>query len=85
MTLAEHFWQYAFQYYGVDWVVTLTVFIGVFLLGEKKKEGFIVGMISCVFGCIFSVQIGSMANAITSVVLFALYLRGYLRWRKMRR
>lgn len=80
-----HFWaevqHYTFQYYGVDWLITLTAFTGIFLLGEKKKEGFILGMISSAVGIIFSFQIGSIANGITSLVLFFFYLRGYIKWR----
>lgn len=82
MTPGEHFWHSAFSYYGVDWMITLTVFTGIFLLGEKKKEGFIVAMTSSIFGLVFSYQIGSIANAVTAVVLFLVYLRGYLLWLK---
>lgn len=77
--------QYTFQYYGVDWIVTFTVFAGLFLLGDKKKTGFVVGIISTIFAFIFSFQIGSIANGITSIVLFWLYLRGYLKWVKQER
>ena len=81
----EHFIDqlihYAFQYYGIDWIVTATVFIGIFLLGDKKKAGFIVGMVSSTFAFVFSFQIGSIANGVTAAVLFILYLRGFLKWR----
>jgi hypothetical protein len=77
--LIEQIKRYVFQYYGIDWIVTLTVFAGIFLLGDKKMAGFIVGMISATFAFIFSFQIGSMANGVTAVVLFFLYLRGYLK------
>lgn len=72
--------HYAFQYYGIDWVITLTGFTAIFLLGDKKREGFILGMIASLFGLIFSIQVGSIANGISSTVLFALYGRGYVRW-----
>ena len=72
--------QYAFQYYGIDWIVTLTGFTAIFLLGNKKREGFIFGMIASFFGFIFSFQVGSLANGISSSVLFVLYCRGYMRW-----
>lgn len=78
----EQIKHYAFQYYGIDWIVTVLVFTGIFLLGDKKKAGFIVGMVSSVFAFLFSFQIGSIANGVTSVVLFVLYLRGYLKWKK---
>jgi len=82
MEILEQIKHYAFQYYGVDWIVTLTVFAGIFLLGDKKKLGFVVGMISAIVGFIFSFQIESIANGVTSIVLFFLYLRGYIKWMK---
>ncbi len=71
----------AFQYYGVDWFVMLTVFAGIFLLGDRKRTGFIVGMLSAATGIVFSYQIGSVANGISSLVLLGLYLRGYMHWK----
>jgi hypothetical protein len=82
MQLLSQIQHYAFKYYGVDWVIALTVFAGIFLLGDKKKLGFMLGMISSIFGVIFSFQIGSIANGLTSVFLFILYLRGYVKWKE---
>jgi hypothetical protein len=80
MTVLTELRHLLFQYYGVDWIVMLTVFLGVFLLGEKNREGFLLGMTSAFFGVIFSIQIKSVANGIASLALFFLYLRGYLQW-----
>ena len=82
MVMLEQIKHYAFQYYGIDWLITLTVFAGIFLLGDKKKPGFIIGMISAILAFIFSFQIESIANGVTSLVLFGLYLRGFLKWKK---
>jgi nicotinamide riboside transporter PnuC len=71
-----------FQYYGVDWFVMITAFVCLFLIGERDRIGFVVGMLSATFGIIFSYQIGSVANAISSVVVLVLYLRGFLQWRE---
>ncbi|MCP4583258.1 MAG: hypothetical protein GY839_16745 [candidate division Zixibacteria bacterium] len=60
----------------------MTVFAGLFLIGDKKITGFIIGMISAILGFIFSFQIGSIANGVTAVVLFFLYLRGYIKWQR---
>lgn len=70
----------ALQYYGVDWLVMLTAFACLFYLGEKNRTGFLVGMVSASAGLVFSYQIGSIANGISSMVVLFLYLRGYLRW-----
>lgn len=83
MQLLEHAQQWFFQYYGVDWAVALTVFVAMFLIGDKKIAGFWVGMLSASLAFIFSFQIGSVANGVTAAVLFALYFRGFLKWRAM--
>jgi hypothetical protein len=70
-----------FQYYCVDWAITATVFAGIFLLGDKKRIGFAIGMVSAILSLVFSFQIKSIANGVTSAVLFGLYLRGFLKWR----
>ena len=80
--MLEEIKHLAFQYYGIDWIVTLTVFAGLFLIGDKKKFGFVMGMISAIFAFIFSFQIGSIANGLTAIVLLGLYLRVYLKWQK---
>ncbi len=81
MSIFEVIYHTLTRYYGVDWLVTVTVFLGVFLLGDKRRAGFLVGMISAFASLVFSFQVGSVANGVTSVVLFVLYARGYAKWR----
>lgn len=71
-----------FQYYGIDWLVTFTAFACLFLIGERNRLGFAIGMLSAAFGVIFSFQIGSIANGVSSIVVFGLYLRGFMQWRE---
>ncbi len=71
---------YAFHYYGIDWAGMLTGFACISLLANHKRSGFLLGMVSACFGIIFSLIVGSMANAIASVVVLGLYFRGYGKW-----
>ncbi len=82
MDLFEQIKFYSFQYYGVDWLITFLTFGGIFLIGDKNKKGFILGMLSSLLAFIFSFQIGSIANGVTSIFLFGLYLRGLINWTK---
>ena len=82
MDLFEQIKFYSFQYYGVDWLITFLTFGGIFLIGDKNKKGFILGMLSSLLAFIFSFQIGSIANGVTSIFLFGLYLRGLIIWTK---
>jgi len=82
MDLFEQIKFYTFQYYGIDWLITLLTFAGIFLIGNKNKKGFILGMSSSLLAIAFSFQIGSIANGVTAVLLFVLYLRGLINWSK---
>ncbi|MFH1253294.1 MAG: PnuC protein [Candidatus Uhrbacteria bacterium] len=84
MDLLEQIKFYIFQYYGVDWLITLLTFVGIFLIGDKNKKGFIFGMSSSLLALVFSFQIGSIANGVTAIFLFGLYLRGLINWVKVK-
>src|SRR5437868_1418876 len=72
----------AFQYYGVDWLIAVLVFLGLFGIEEHRRNGFLFGAASAVLGVVFSLQIHSIANLVTSVILTLLYTRGYLTFGK---
>ncbi|MCK5607824.1 hypothetical protein KAR91_38445 [Candidatus Pacearchaeota archaeon] len=76
----EQIQHFAFQYYGLDWVIAICVFVSIFLLGNEKKNGFAIGVLSSGLGLVFSFQIGSIANGIMSAILIFLYMRGYFKW-----
>ena len=75
-------WTLATQYYGVDWLLLVCAMLGIVLIGDRRREGFLLGMVSCMLGIVFSVQIGSIANGISSFLLLCVYCRGYWRWSK---
>lgn len=52
------------------------------LIGDKKKVGFIIGMVQQIFWCAFFTYNKSYWLNITSVIYFVMYLRGYLKWKK---
>lgn len=72
--------QLAFKYYGADWLAMVTSFLFIYLIGHKKKEGFIFGIIANLSWMAFGVMTESIANLITNSVLIVLNIRGYLKW-----
>lgn len=72
----------AFQYYGVDWLIAVLVFLGLFGIEEHRRNGFLFGAASAALGIFFSLQIHSIANLVTSVILVLLYTRGYITFGK---
>jgi hypothetical protein len=71
-----------FQYYGVDWIGSILGFFSLYLLGNKKKSGFIYGAMSDVSWIIFSVLAGSVASFVANIIVIILRVRGYMKWHK---
>lgn len=70
------------QYYGVDWLATACGLMGVFLLGNKNKYGFLVFMMASASWVTFGVITGSLAVMLGSTIFFFMHFRGWLRWRR---
>ncbi len=69
------------KFYGIDWLVLVLVLIQMWLLGSRRKSGFLVGILATCFGMVFSYMSGSAGNAALGLCLFYLHARGYFQWR----
>ncbi len=65
------------QFYGIDWLATICGLTGVYLLGNKNKEGFLIFMLASLSWIIVGVLIGSYAIMIGSSIFFVVHLRGW--------
>jgi hypothetical protein len=72
-----------FKYWGLDWTAMSLSLLGVFLLGNKRRLGFIIiagaNIIWVVLG---SFLMGSAGIAIGNVVFLIMNIRGYFRWKR---
>jgi nicotinamide riboside transporter PnuC len=70
----------SFNYLGVDWFAMAFTLCAIYLLGDKKRAGFVVMI--CGNSCWIAVGYlsSSLAMMIANVVFLAMNLRGYLRW-----
>jgi drug/metabolite transporter (DMT)-like permease len=59
-----------------------TMLISIFLLGRKKRYGWIFGIIASVFGVGFAVIAHSYAYLIANNILILLNINGYIKWKK---
>ncbi len=69
------------QFYGVDWLATLCGLTGVYLIGSKKRAGFVILMLASLSWMTVGFLIQSFALMIGSTVYFSLHVRGWLKWR----
>lgn len=70
------------QFYGIDWLATACGLLGVYLLGNKNKIGFVLFMLASMSWITFGVLTGSIAVIIGSSIFLMMHLRGFLRWNK---
>ena len=70
------------KYYGTDWLAMCMAFLFIYYIGERKRYGFIYGILASIFWLIFSFLAQSIANVIANVVFVFLNIRGYMYWGK---
>ena len=70
------------QYYGIDWLATICGLTGIYLLGNKKKIGFLMFMMASASWITFGVMTGSIAVIAGSSIFFFMHFRGWLSWRR---
>lgn len=71
------------RYYGTDYINAVCVIIAMYLIGNKRRSGFILFMIATACGAVFGVLAGSTPFLISNTILFLTNLRAYLLWRKV--
>ena len=69
-----------FEFLAVDWIAMVCTFAAIYLLGNKKRSGFVVMMSgnACWIGV--ACMAGSVAMAVANIVFFAMNLRGVVKW-----
>lgn len=72
----------AFQFYGIDWIATVTGLLGAYFLGNQNKVGFMVFMFTSICWVIFGFLSGSYAVIVGSSIFFLLHTRGLVKWIK---
>lgn len=70
------------QLYGMDWLATVCGLTGVYLIGSKKKVGFLIMMVASLSWLSVGLLIESLALILGSAVFFSLHLRGWFKWRR---
>lgn len=69
-------------YYGLDWVAMITSFLFMYYIGNKKRIGFLYGLMAA-GAWIYTNTIAHLwAGVLLNVILIGLHVRGYLKWGK---
>ncbi|NDC82198.1 hypothetical protein EB093_00830 [bacterium] len=70
------------NYYALDWIATCFTFASMHYVGERKRIGFMAGMIGNIFWISFGFLASSWGVVFGNIVLFGLNLKGHIRWRE---
>lgn len=68
------------QYYGVDWAATILTFLAIYLLGEKKRSGFVFMIAGNAAWLVLGWLTQSAAMLIANFGFFVLNMRGLVKW-----
>ena len=71
-----------FQYYGTDWLGMVFTFANLYLLGDKKKIGFVFGFFASICWLAFTIMANSIPGAFANAVFAFLNIRAYIKWGK---
>jgi hypothetical protein len=70
----------SFNYFGVDWLAMVCTLCAIYLLGDKKRAGFMVMILGNSCWIAVGYLSSSLAMMIANVVFLAMNLRGHRRW-----
>ena len=70
-----------FQYYGLDWLSAIAGILGLYLVSEKKRIGFLVTAIAVLLAVIVALMAGQYGFLVANTVTLILSIRGFYRWK----
>ena len=78
--MTDYFINQFYQYYGTDWIATIGTIIYLYMIGNKQRAGFLVGIVSNIFWFIFGLIANSFPNLLAQVLFIWLNIRAYRKW-----
>lgn len=72
--------DFFFRYYATDWMLFLFMSFHLWMLGNKLRSAFVVGMIGCIFGVAFGVVTESAATIMMNATFFFGHMRAFCKW-----
>ena len=76
----DYFMENALKFYGFDWAAMVFTFGSLYLLGNKARAGFLLGVVANFFWFGYGFMTDSIANMLCSTVIVLLQVRGWRNW-----
>jgi hypothetical protein len=68
------------NHFGLDWLAMALTFVAIYLLGNKRRSGFVVMMAGNLGWIAVGVTATSVAMVIANAGFFSMNVRGFLKW-----
>lgn len=68
------------QYYGIDWLAMFLTLVGIYLIGDKNRFGFVTMMCGNASWIAVGYLTSSLAMAIANFVFLAMNTRALVKW-----
>ena len=68
------------QHYGLDWLAMIMSLLSIYYIGNKKRYGFIFGMIAGVVWIMVNYLIDLVPGILLNIILIVLNVRAYVKW-----
>ena len=68
------------QYSGIDWLAMCLTFTAIYLLGSKRRGGFLVMIAGNLCWSAIGLWAGSYAMVIANLGFLAMNIRGFVKW-----
>ena len=75
-------WDAITKYYCIDWTAMILNALSIYLLGKKRKIGFLLGVIANVAWIVFAVLAQSVATVVACSIFVCLNAKGWWNWTK---
>lgn len=74
-----------FKFYGLDWLIFLIVVFHIYLIGEGKSVGWILGTIASILSVFLAILCGSFAMVLMNIFYVFMRTWNYFKWKDRER
>jgi hypothetical protein len=67
-------------YYGFDWAAMLLTLLAIYMLGDKRRLGFVVMIVGNLSWVVVGVLAESLAMIVANLIFGAMNVRGIVKW-----
>jgi hypothetical protein len=71
------------KFYGIDILAMILTFTGIYLIGNKKRYGFIIALLGNIIWVSLGVWVQSIGLIFANFVIVILYVINYLKWKEL--